>query len=271
MKDIESFATKHPLAFGTLVTFVFIVMVIISTVSGNLWPGEEAYGQPGGILGRLISIIILFVVLSRLGWLRSAGFTSLGRWGIWLTTLLVLAFAILASAYAMTGGFEFNLTDPALTGLVILFILTAAFLEEVVFRGLMLHGFVRAWGSTKRGLIKSVLVSSLFFCSIHLLDILGGRPLTAVLLQSLEAIFLGIFLAALVLSGKSIYPAAFFHGVLNIAGYLTFGSKGLEPGTASWLLLSLFMLPLALYGLYLLSGIPQGSTPVNIAFSKDSL
>ena len=253
MNRIERFASEHPVTFGFIATVVFILMLVLAAVLGNLWPGEETYGQPGGILGRLISIIILLAALSRLGWLRAAGFLSLGRWSTWLINLLLMVYIIAASTYAMTGSLDLSIVDSALTFPVTLFILVAAFLEEVVFRGLILHGFVRAWGKNNRGLITSVVVSSLLFCSIHLLDFLSGRPITIVLLQSLQAFFLGVFLSALVLSGKSIYPAAIFHVILNLAAYQSFASRGLEPGPGSWLLLSLFMLPLAVFALYFLT------------------
>jgi len=131
-----------------------------------------------------------------------------------------------------------------------------AFLEETAFRGLILYGFVRAWGSTKRGLIKSVLVSSLFFSGMHMIY-LAAEPLPVVLLRMIEASLLGILFAALVLSGSSIYPAAFFHGLLNFAGYLNFAGRSLEPAASAWLFLCLLTLPLALFGVYLLRDVPQ--------------
>jgi len=182
---MERFTAEQPIAFGFVITFVFFVMLIISTLLGNLWSGDEIYGQPGSILGRVISITILLVMLFQLGWLNLAGFTFLGGWRTWLITLLPLAYSIVASTYALADSFSFNISDLSLTSQVTIFILIAAFIEEVVFRGLILHCLVRVWGNTNRGLIKIVLVSSLFFCSIHLLDFLGGRPFLKVLLQSL--------------------------------------------------------------------------------------
>lgn len=255
MDKFKSLPTKHPLTFGLLILFVFILMLIVSAILGNLLPGGDIYAQPGGILARSICIVILLALLSRLGWLRSAGFTSLGGLRTWLIILLLLVYSILGSAYVLTRSIEFNTPNPARFGLVAVFILIGAFMEEVAFRGLILHGFVRAWGSADRGTLKSILVSALFFCSIHILDFLGGRPLTAVLPQSLEAYFLGVFLGALVLNGKSIYPAAIFHGILNLGAYLIFASRGLEPTPISWLWLSLLMVPLALFGIYLLRGV----------------
>jgi membrane protease YdiL (CAAX protease family) len=251
MKRFERFANEHPVTFGLVCIVIYILMLIISAILGNLWPGEEIYGQPGNMLGRLISIAILLVLLSRLGWLRSAGLMTFGNSGIWVISVLLLAYSVAGYMVALTGNFGFSISTPSV--LVTSFILAQSFMEEIVFRGLILRALVRAWGSTRIGINKSILVSALFFCSIHVFDFLSGRPLSAVLLQSLEAFFLGIALGALVLSGKSIYPAAFFHSILNLGAYLIFAYRGLEPSSASWLLLSLVMVPPAIFGLYFLN------------------
>ena len=257
MISIRDFASRHPFTFGLVVTLVFIAILIVSAVLGNLWSGESNYGQPGGIAGRLIGAVAFLAVLGGLSGLRSAGFTALGSWNAWLWSLAALVYAVLASTYAVTGRINFDLANPALSGLVILFVVAAAFLEEVTFRGLVLRGMLRAWGTTNRGVLKSILVSSLLFCSIHLFDILGGRPLLNVLLQSLGAIFLGVFLAVLVVKSKSIYPAVFFHAVYNLSAFLSFAAQDVEPAPTTWLLLGALMLPPALIGIFMLRGRSQ--------------
>jgi membrane protease YdiL (CAAX protease family) len=256
MNRIKRLATESPIIFGLGVTFISIILVIISSVLGAVWPGEP-YGQYiGGTIGRLASIAILLAALARLGWLRQAGVTRPGRGPTWLISLLLLAYVIAVSTYAMRGNFDFSFSDPALLSLVTLFLLTHAFLEEVVFRGLVMVAFVRVWGSTTPGLVKSVLVSSLVFAGMHIVNVLSGNPLPIVLLQSVGAFFLGILFAALVLSGKSIYPATFLHGLANLAGYLLLSANP-SAGTApsAWLLQSTLLFPLAILGVYILRGI----------------
>jgi membrane protease YdiL (CAAX protease family) len=247
---IKRIAVQHPLVFSFVVTLIYILMLIASSILAANWPGE-AYGQfLGGMVGRIISIIILVLILNGLGWLGPAGFKQIGRWQIWLLLLPALIYTIAVTAYAMTGGFDFSIRNPQLTGVAATFILIAAFLEEITFRGLILYGLVNAWGRTGLALIKSILVSALFFGAVHIVNVLSGQPLTDALLQSLVAFSLGIFLAAVVLSGASIFPAVIFHGLLNLAGYLNLTSKNITETTSSWLLLSLLMVPLALFGLY---------------------
>jgi membrane protease YdiL (CAAX protease family) len=235
----------------------FILMVILSALLANRWPAESQAWYLASTVGRLVSIAILLAVLAHLGWLHAAGFTRSGLWQTWLLMLPPLVYTIMVSAYAMTGNFDFRITDPVLAGAAALFIMTAAFHEEVAFRGLILHAFVRAWGDTSRGLNLSVLVSALLFGGMHIVNVLGGAPLPEVLLQCVVAFFLGIFLGALVLRSKSIYPAAAFHGLLNLAGYLNLTANGAEGSVSSWLILSALMVPLAVLGMFLLRSVPQ--------------
>jgi membrane protease YdiL (CAAX protease family) len=256
MHMLETFARRSPLLFGSGMLLVLILMLIASAALGALLPGE-GYASLGGLVGRLVSSAALLALLARLGWLRSAGLASPGPWRAWLLLPLPVAYAVGAAAVALTGRLSLSDFGPAPADVVIVFIAASALMEGVAFRGLILHAFVRAWGSRGAGGIRSVLAAALFFGIVHLLDALSGRPLVNVLLQSMEAGILGIWLGALALIGKSLYPAVVFHGLFNLAGYLLFGRQGLEPAPAAWLLLGLLILPLAAFGLWLLGKAPQ--------------
>jgi CAAX protease family protein len=259
MNKIQYLASKHVPTFAALVTFVLMLLVILSSVFVSArWPGDTSGWYLGSTIGRLVSIFILLAMLARVGWLRPAGFTSLGNWGPWLLILIPLAYAIAAFAFVMTGNLNFRFSIPALTGVAFLFLMTHAFMEETAFRGLILHGFEQALGSSKRDSVKSVSISSMYFGGMHILYILG-EPLPIVLLRMISAFLLGILFGALVLRSKSIYPATIFHGVLNFAGYLNLTSNAVQGTPTGWLGLSLAMLPLALLGLYLLRGLPERS------------
>ena len=259
MKRIHSLAIRRPLAFGLVITFLFILLVLISSlVVGRIWQANTSGWYFGSMIGRLVSIFILIAVLWHLAWLVAVGCTKLGGWRIWLILLILLEYAMVVSAYAMTGRVSFGYSDTVLAGIAAVFIMLHAFLEEISFRGLVLHGLIRAWGSTDRGVFRSVLVSSLFYAGYHILY-LAGEPPGIVFGRIVVAFLLGIFFGALVSRGKSIYPAAFFHGMLNVAGYLNLAGAEVAGTPSSWLLLSVFMLPLAIYGLYLLRSQTQPS------------
>jgi hypothetical protein len=167
MNNIQAFANKHALTFAAVVTFVFILLVILSAIFVSArWPADTSGWYVESTVSRLVSIFILLATLARLDWLGPAGFKSLGRWNVWLFLPLPLAYAVAMSTYAMTGNFDFSISDPVLTGAASLFI-------------------------------------------------------------------------------------------LNLAGYLNLGSNATDGTPFGWLLLSLGMIPLAVYGLYLLRSLPE--------------
>ncbi len=257
MNNIETLAAKRPLAWATCITLIEILMVLFSAILVSAsWPGETHGWYIASAIGRLVAIMLLLLVLMRLKWSGSAGFTRLAGWRTWLILLLPLAYSIVVSTYTMTGNFDLRVSNPGLAGLAALFLITHAFLEEVAFRGLILHGLIRAWGDTGRGPLKSVLVSSLFFGAMHIVY-LAGEPVLVVLARIMVASLLGICLGALVLHGKSIYPAVFFHGLLNLAAYLNLTSNAAEGALSAWLVLSLLMLPVAFLGWILLVNASQ--------------
>jgi hypothetical protein len=100
------------------------------------------------------------------------------------------------------------------------------------------------------------------FGGYHILY-LAGETLPDVLMRIVFSSLLGIFLGVLVLRGGSIYPAAVFHGSLNLAGYLNLTSNGAAGSVTGWLWMSLCVLPLALYGLYSLRDVTRFVTPSN--------
>jgi membrane protease YdiL (CAAX protease family) len=258
MNRTKRLATESPLIFGLAVTLTFILMVIITSVIAKRWPAESPRWYFASTIGRVVSIALLLAVLARLEWLRPAGLTRPGRWPTWLIVLPLLAYSMAVSTYAMTGGFNFRFSAPALPGVAALFLMTHALFEEVVFRGLVMVAFVKVWGGTTRGLTRSVLVSSLIFAAMHLVNVLGGNPLPVVLLQSAGALFQGILYGALLLRGRSIYPVAILHGLANVAAYVMLTanpSAGTTP--SAWLLQSVLMLPLAIIGTYILRDMPQ--------------
>ncbi len=259
MQRVRTLASASPIAFAFAVTLAFILLVVVSAIFAGRWPAESAAWYLAAMVGRVVSIALLLALTARLGWLRPAGFTRAGTRSSWLLLLAPLVYAVAASAYVATGNFDFRADDGVLTVAALLFISAAAFMEEIAFRGLIQHGFVRSRGNAGAGLLASVLLSSSFFALMHIVNVLGGEPLPEVLLQCVVAFFLGVFLGALVVSGMSIYPAVFFHAVLNIGGYLNLTSNAAEGTVQSWFMLAVVMGPVAIVGLALLRAVPRAA------------
>jgi membrane protease YdiL (CAAX protease family) len=260
MNWVKRLASRAPTGFGLLVTLFFIGALITSTVLANRWPLETPGWYLAGTAGRVISIVIVLLLLLRLARLRSGGVIHAGRWQTWLVVLFSFVYAAAVSTYSMTGRLDLAFTGQLLPPTVTLFIMTHALLEEVTFRGLILGAFAKGWGTTTTGLVRSVLISSLLFAAMHLINLLSGNPVPVVLWQSVGAFFLGIWLGALRLSGSGIPALALLHAAMNLVAYLNLSvnpAAGSAP--AAWMMQSLLMMPLAITGLYLLRGRRQWS------------
>jgi hypothetical protein len=94
MNRIKKFTSKSPVTFGLFITLTFIVLMIISAVFANRWPAESQEWYITAIIARAISIALFTGLVMGLGWLKSAGFTHLGRWYTWLLAALLLGYGI---------------------------------------------------------------------------------------------------------------------------------------------------------------------------------
>ena len=118
----------------------------------------------------------------------------------------------------------------------------------------MLYTLARVWGSTKYGLIGSVLLTSLLFAILHITHIFshGVSPSSALLL-TLETFIISIWWGALVLLGGSIWPAVMLHVVIS-AVVVVQGLKVpiIEPDILAYRQLLRFSILLGVLGIGLL-------------------
>ena len=132
--------------------------------------------------------------------------------------------------------------------------MTVGLVEETAYRGLVLHAFVRRWGSSRRGVLAGALLSSLIFGASHMIWAATGKPVHLAALQSLGAFLSGIVYAAFVLHDGSIWPAVVFHGLANATGWVMILDRpDFTETVSSGLLDALLSIPLVAYGFVLLA------------------
>lgn len=258
MEGFKRFAARHPVLFGLAITLLFIVMqVVVGALASGL--GDAVQQNLVTTLGRLVSALVLVAILAGLGWLRAAGVVRLGTWQLWLLTLGILVYSVVLYLLAFFGDLRLAVSDPALAGAVALnHIVGVALGEELAFRALVLYGLVRVWGDSRRGMLKSVLISALIFGVVHILNALmvllgSDKPLPMVLFQVVGSFLGGVYKAAIVLFGGSLWPAVILHGVVNAAvNVKAVNTPGFAETTSAWLFILLTDLPLVALGLYLL-------------------
>jgi membrane protease YdiL (CAAX protease family) len=253
MSWMRRFAAESPIAFSFFTTVLLWICYIAAGVAASLLGTTAAGQQMGSAVGRFAAALIFLGLLWRLGWLRAAGITELGSWRSWLLVLPVLVYEVLAHLYAFFGSFDLGVPESPLGRAVALNGAAAGLLEEVVYRALLLYVLTRLWADSRQGILKSVLVSSLFFGSAHLLHLTLGRPTPLVLLLFVSAFLGGIYYAAFVLHSGSVWPAVVLHVILNaVIGAQAVGNPQFAETVSGWLLVLALQLPAVVLGIVLI-------------------
>lgn len=273
MRKIEALIIRHPVGFGFVLILLFI---LLSTLSWPLTQIElDLYGyELGESLAKLVMAGAFLALLAGLGWLKPSNRNQIGARFIWRLALVMAFYKAFCGMYAFTGSFQVTLPVGSALGILI-FTLSTALLEELMYRGLLLTALVKAWGGTRRGLFVAALVSGLFFGSLHLVNLVES-PFPLVALQVLEATLSGFVYAGLVLAVGSLWPAILGHWMLNAGVSLAISQlpEFAETATA-WLVLVLANLPLVWIAWYLLTRVdllaPQKSEAVPVEQGLESV
>ncbi|AVK83308.1 CPBP family intramembrane metalloprotease [Lysinibacillus sp. B2A1] len=98
--------------------------------------------------------------------------------------------------------------------MLIMQLFVVAFIEETVFRGIMLRMLLA------KGPFTAVWVSSFLFSVTHTLQLLGGQSLEDTVIQIIYALLVGLVLSLLILDGQSIILTILFHGLNNFFNFM---------------------------------------------------
>jgi membrane protease YdiL (CAAX protease family) len=254
MKSVLRFGDRRPLIFVLAVLVAWLMLVsVISILVGTLFDKPIADPQIQAA-GTLIATILLLFGAYRVGWIDRIGLVSFGTRSSWVVTLIVAIYVLLVNFYAFFGEFTFQIgaliSPDALP--ILLQALRAGFVEEVVFRGIILYWLVSVWGKSNRGLFAALVVQAALFGALHALQVLGGATPASAISNVLATFTFGLWIGALVVFTGSLWPAMLLHAVSNSFTLIKgLSSQWVTPYFLGYLRESLFELPLVLLGLWL--------------------
>lgn len=211
---MKTFAVRYPFIFGILVS--------LAAVLGQLWP----LLFPGLIqsvqilLARAIDFFTAVCLLTSFQWWREAGFVRITSWKILLPYLpLILVVLLVVVTVIGTTGMKVN--DPVLLVVGAVSFLVGGFVEEALFRGIILRAFL------PRRLLNAALLSSIVFSIAHLPNLLLGQNLGATGLQLVRTFLLGFAFVAPLAYTRNIWPLVILHALLNFSSFLASGNLAL--------------------------------------------
>lgn len=97
--------------------------------------------------------------------------------------------------------------------------LSVGLLEEFVWRGIILNGFLSAWKDKKNGIYLAVLITSLCFGLCHYMNLLAGQDFAGTTKQVISAVCMGVFLSALYLQTNRLVFPILVHGLCNFSNF----------------------------------------------------
>lgn len=140
--------------------------------------------------------------------------------------------------------------------LFVIYSLSIGFAEELSIRGFLQSHLIKHFGSTKKGIIMSVLISSLFFGLLHTIKF--DKGIYGELSQVGYATFIGIMFGMLLVITRRIYPLIIIHAIVDFVGdFDTIGvsMKNTTINSISFenaILITLLVLPCLLYGIFMM-------------------
>jgi len=110
-------------------------------------------------------------------------------------------------------------TDVALW-LFILDCLAIAAFEELFFRGTLQKALFEKIGNKPNGIIKTTIITSVFFGLFHLLNIVSGAGIGETLLQVVYTFLFGAMLSFVMFTTENLWMCVLLHAVFNFGGAL---------------------------------------------------
>jgi uncharacterized protein len=253
---IRTVAANQPVLFAICLTlFGFVLLLLMSGIAYTKL--RQPYGDVAMTMMRLAITAALLILAWRMGWLAGTGITRLGRWQAWLLAGVGLFSFTCAALYAFYGKIAFDFSSlvhlPAARA-VVYKQLAAGIYEEILFRGVILYVLISAWGHTRLGIIGSVVLTAVLFALPHIIGVFMGISRQSALLLVLEGIIIAVWWGALVLWGRSIWPAVVLHFVVNaLIEVQGLNVPMVTPDTLAYQRLLWFSIPLGAAGVGLLA------------------
>lgn len=261
MNKLRNVVNKYPVLSAIVIMFIAVPLTEIPLQDWfSFGLDQQGASYLTGLLEQGGVSLLMVLLMRQLGMLAEGGFTHPRVWkALWLSWPMLVYCVINGGTSPFDGTLTLDTSRPGILVLFVLLYASVGFIEEILFRGIILPLMLRKWGGTRRGIYMAVLLSSSIFGLLHLINLFAGRrTLLSTVSQIVYGIFFGVYFAAVLLRNRSIWPVIFTHALFDLCGNFEAVSVGgtfglVKEATLNNALVSaLVCLPLLLYGLFIL-------------------
>ncbi|MBE9916282.1 CPBP family intramembrane metalloprotease [Paenibacillus donghaensis] len=223
-----TFTENRPILSVVIIELLLVAAMFIAGAYATIQ--ELDYTAPVLIAFIPVSLVLIVCLTWKKSWQRY-GFRPISHipvqgWMYYLPLLLVLA------CIAFNGFRAFTLREALF---FVFFTLMVGFVEETVYRGLILHILLR-----KKSAVTAVAISSLLFSVTHVLNLLSGQSIENTVVQLVYALLTGAALSLLILKNKNIIPLIAYHFIHNLLQFL--GQDGRSVSVWDYVILGVLLL-----------------------------
>jgi hypothetical protein len=266
MEEVKKFAGKHIYIFAVGFT---LITILLSPLLFNLTGGKPDSITAFYLKKLLIELIPIALVTTSAFVLNLIGkkdfsVKGFGKGLLFGIPLILLSLVLGNVLFLLTSG-QARYDDLMLTLLLFIsFYFVVGLSEEILYRGFLLNLLRNKHGSSGKGLVRAVLLSSFMFGVAHFMNLIYGASFISTIGQVLYSTFIAVFFCAVYIRVGSLLPLILIHALFNIftgLNDLFFTGDSITPPVTeppqAEPLLSYFIVPMitlvfALYGLFLI-------------------
>ena len=202
---LARFAQNHPYWFVVVLEVMVIAVYLAAGTVAYIFklPNLTLYG-----LANLGLTIALAVLLTLMGWWKAIGFRSPEH----RSDLLYFLIPLIPMFINFIPGVEIK--SAAYVAQVFAVTLMVGFVEETIFRGLMINAI------KPHGYWKAVIVSALLFGLTHAMNVMAGKDVKDAVLQVLYTLAIGFAFGALFLKTKILWPLILVHFLIDFVNFI---------------------------------------------------
>jgi len=200
---------------AVLLLMLFGCEIFKNALFGSFENSEAVYLTSSRLIGGTLSLFLIIyisfqnILKVRLSGLGRALLFSIPCWVIALNNFPIISFF---------SGNAYISAEPSAVAFYAFECLCVGFFEEIVFRGCVLMIVMQRRRRTRLELFISILMSSLIFGVVHLVNIFAGASPVATLLQVGYSSLIGGMCAVVLMKTGCIWHCVLIHAVYNFCG-----------------------------------------------------
>ncbi|MDO9629402.1 MAG: type II CAAX endopeptidase family protein [Acholeplasmataceae bacterium] len=204
-----------------LIVFLILLMVFFMLFDFNLFNHPKDNSIITRSILRFLGGTAFVVMLISFGYSSILSFKNVKKSLLIMIPAFIISinnFPIIAYLSGRT-----TLTEPIYR--VYLFLiecLSVGFFEEILFRGIILMFLVKKLEHVKNGLLISIVLSSLMFGFIHILNLYSGASVSSTFLQIGYSFLIGMMWAVMFLKTGNLWLVMLLHATFNFFGQVMF-------------------------------------------------